>query len=217
GAKVLIFGRHEDKLNDALKDMGDYAERVHGITADVSSEDDVDRVFAEADDKLGGLDALINNAGLPGESITGTDPEHYRYIIETNLIGQLAAARRAVPRLEKTGGGTIVNIGSLSARERGPGSDIYTAAKTALRGFSDSLGKQLQEKKIRVSLIEPGSTGADFHPTPPEEERKLEARGEMLCTEAIAEALHYVLIQPPHVYIPLIQVQPIGEAVAGST
>lgn len=213
GAKVLIFGRHDHELRDAMQTMeeAECAQRVVGLVADVTRESDVDRVFLTADEQLGGLDVLINNASVPGQSITDTKPEEYRYIIETNLVGYMACAQRAIPRFRKQGSGTIINIGSLSAKSRGPGGDIYVAAKTALRGFCDSLAKHLHSHNIRVTLIEPGNVGSDLNPAPPEEEREQEMQGTMLTSEAIAEAVLYCLAQPMFVHIPLLQIQPLHQ------
>ncbi|MEX0652761.1 MAG: SDR family oxidoreductase [Phycisphaeraceae bacterium] len=213
GAKVLIFGRHEKELNDALQAMEDCQERVVGLTADVTREDDVDRVFQTVDEQLEGLDILINNAGIGGGGIDQSSPEQYRHVIETDVLGYLACAHRALPRLREQGGGWIINIGSLSAKGREPDSDVYTAAKTAIRGFSESLAKKVQQEDIYVTLIEPGATGADLNPMPPEQERKLEQQGEMLISECIAEAVAWCLTQPRYCYIPLMQVQPLHEKV----
>lgn len=215
GAKVVIFGRHQEHLDDALKDMGDYRDRVHGLTADVVEEGDVDRVFDEADEFLGGLDVLINNAGVAGRSVTDTPPADYRYVIETDLLGYIACAHRAIPRLKQQGGGRIINVGSLSAKGREADSDIYVAAKSGLRGFSDSLAKKLQQENIHVTLIEPGSVGADLSSTPPEKERERQAEGTQLPSEAIAEAVAFCLSQPPSCFIPLLQIQPLHQSIGG--
>lgn len=213
GAKVLIFGRHADALGDALQTMEDCRERVVGLTADVTQEDDVDRVFEKADEELGGLDVLVNNAGIAGPGIEQASVQQYRAIIETDVIGYLACAQRALPRLRRSGGGRIVNIGSLSAKGQEAGSDVYNAAKTALRGFAESLAKEVQQEDIYVTLIEPGAVGADLNPTSLEKERELEASGEMLVSECIAEAVLYCLTQPRFCYVPLMQVQPLHQKI----
>ncbi|MFW6058961.1 MAG: SDR family oxidoreductase [Phycisphaeraceae bacterium] len=212
GARVCIFGRDERHLEDAREQMDEYRNHLVSLTADQSDEQDIDRVFRTMDDQLGGIDALINNAGLPARSIDQMDPEVYRYIIESNLVGYIACAKRALPRLKQTGQGTIVNIGSMSAKGRAPGEDVYVATKSGLRGFSDSLAKSAAADNIRVTLIEPGSTGSDLDENrPPEQERRMHDAGEMLFSEAIAEATAWCLAQPQHVFVPLLQVQPLGE------
>jgi NAD(P)-dependent dehydrogenase (short-subunit alcohol dehydrogenase family) len=213
GARVLIFGRNPDALEDALQDMSEYPEHVFGLTADVSREDDVDRVFDEADRQLGGLDILINNAGVSGKGVLELEPEDYRYVIETNLVGCMACAKRAVPRMQLAGGGTIINVGSLSAEERGENSDVYVASKSGLRGFSISLGKRVEADDINVVLIEPGSVGADLNPRARLEEIERHEQGKMLFSESIAEAVLYCLTQPRFCRITLLQIQPLHQKI----
>lgn len=211
GARVVFFGRHETTLREALDDLSEYRDRVIGLRADASVEADLDVVFTAVDEQLGGLDILVNNAGLPAGSILDEDPDQYRKVVETNLLGTMSAAKRAVPRMRSAGGGRIVNIGSMSAEKKGKGSDVYTATKSGLRGFCESLAKQVAEDGIHVGLIEPGKFGADFRVQSPREEREEEAKGELLFSEAIAEAVLYMLTTPANCHIPFLQIQPLGQ------
>jgi len=226
GAHVLLFGRHREILDEAMRDLAGVADRIVPMTADHADEADVDRVFARADDELGGIDVLINNAADPAGATTDTDPAEYRYVIENNLLGYMACAKRAVERMKKNisgntsgntsgGGGDIVNVGSLSATARGPDTDIYVATKSAVRGWSDALGKQLHEHGIRVTLIEPGSFGADFRDQSDAENRKQQKQGRMLFTEPIAELILFALTQPRDVRLPLLQVHPLHQVIGG--
>ena len=212
GAKVLIFSRGEQNLQDALKDLDEVRDNVIGLTADAASEDDLDVVFAAVDEKLGGLDILVNNHGLPAGGVTDSDAPEYRYVVETNLLGYLACAKRAIERMRNNSGkpkGTIVNIGSMSAKSRGPGSDVYVATKAGIRGWSEALAKQVQEQEIRVSLIEPGKIGADFRDDPNEKEQQQHEEGTLLFSESIAESVLSILTQPAHTHIPFVQVEPL--------
>lgn len=214
GARLIIFGRNPQHLDDALNTLADYGDHVHGLTADVAVEDGIDKVFEHVQSTLGGLDILINNAGLPASSVTDQIPSNYRYIIETNLLGYMSCARRAIPLMRDAGGGSIINIGSLSARSQGEGSDVYVATKSALRGWTHALAKQVHEDSIYVSLIEPGKVGADFQPEPPSKERREQADGELLFTECIAEAILYVATQPKHCVASTLAVEPLHNLVA---
>ena len=82
----------------------------------------------------------------------------------------MACARHAIDRMKPKGSGHIVNIGSLSAKLRNEGADIYVATKSAIEGFSEALRKQVNEMGIKISLIEPGKVGADFPNSKPEEQ-----------------------------------------------
>lgn len=212
GVKVLIYGRDEQALQDALKDIQSVGEG-YGLTADQSKPEDIRRVFAEADAKLGSLDILINNAGEAAQSILTTDYDEWQYVVQTNLLGYMACARHAVERMEKQGGGHIVNIGSLSAKARNAESNVYVATKSGIEGFTDALAKEVAEKNIRVTTIEPGKVGADFPNSKPEEQPGQEAKGEMLKTQDIAASVFYALIQPPRCDVAFMQIRPIQQSI----
>jgi NADP-dependent 3-hydroxy acid dehydrogenase YdfG len=218
GANILIFGRHEQELQDALKDIQSAANstaKVHGLTADASKPEDVDRVFQEADSKLGGVDVLVNNAALGGESVLDTDYSEIQNIVETNVLGYMNCAKQAIERMKAKGEGHIVNIGSMSDTVRESGSDVYVATKAAINGFSEALRKQVNEQGIKVSLIEPGLVGTDMtaENTPPEEQPEKIEKMEMLRTEDIAECVHYTLIQPKRCDVVHVQIRPHKQAI----
>ncbi|HEV2131416.1 MAG TPA: SDR family oxidoreductase, partial [Longimicrobiaceae bacterium] len=143
GARVLIFGRHEEELNEALEEIRAAGGEVYGLTADQSRLEDVQRVFEEADHRLGDLDILINNAAVSPDSLLEGEPEELRYAIETNLGGPIACTREAARRMQSRGEGHIVTIGSMSADLREEENSVYVATKAALQGFSESLRKTL--------------------------------------------------------------------------
>lgn len=207
GARVFIYGRHEKELQDALKDIGEGAE---GIIADQAEGADISRVFESVDKKLGGLDILINNAAIGADSVVENDFESIRYTVLSNLVGYMDCAREAIKRFKKSGGGHIVNIGSMSAVERDKGSDVYTATKSGIDGFTDSLRKQVVDDNIRVSLIEPGLVGTDMtaENTPVEEQPAKQEAGEMLTAEDIAQCVKYVLTQPDRCDVIHVRIQP---------
>jgi NAD(P)-dependent dehydrogenase (short-subunit alcohol dehydrogenase family) len=128
------------------------------IKADVSSDADVDRMFAAVRDKLGGLDALINNAGIAGPTgaVEDIDPAEWRRCIDIDLTGQFLCARRAVPMLKAVGGGSIINISSAAGRHGYAYRTPYSSAKFGIIGFTQSLAKELGPANIRVNAILPG-------------------------------------------------------------
>lgn len=207
GAKVLIFGRHEQELSDAMADLVKVGDDVYGLTADVAMHEDVLRVFEEVDRRFKRLDVLINNAALAADGIEDGEPAEWRYVVATNLIGPMACAREAVERMKRHGG-HIINVGSLSADSRGAGSSIYTATKSGLQGFSEALGKELVDHQIKVTLVEPGRVGTDMQPGPPAAQRKKEQKGEMLTAEDIAECIRYCLVQPDRCDVTVVKIQP---------
>ncbi|MCC6468856.1 MAG: SDR family oxidoreductase [Alphaproteobacteria bacterium] len=130
-----------------------------GVTpADVSEPADVDKLFAEAKATLGGLDALINNAGIAGPTlpIEDIEPKDWNRTLAINLTGQYLCARRAVPLLKAGGGGSIVMMSSAAGRFGYPLRSPYAATKWATIGLTETLAMELGEHKIRVNAICPG-------------------------------------------------------------
>jgi NADP-dependent 3-hydroxy acid dehydrogenase YdfG len=206
GARLMIFGRHEPELSDALADIREVGAEVYGTVADQAKLEDVKRVFLEADRELGGLDILINNAALPAESIETT--ENWPYILQANLQGYMACTYEGVNRMKARGGGHIVNVGSLSAEVREEGSSVYVATKSGIQGFSEALRKEVNKHGIKVSLIEPGSVGTDMVEVPPEQQPQKQAEMQMLKAEDIAAAIYYCLTQPQRTDVIVVQIRP---------
>jgi NAD(P)-dependent dehydrogenase (short-subunit alcohol dehydrogenase family) len=131
---------------------------VGAIKADVSSEADVDRMFAAVRAELGGLDVLINNAGIAGPTggVEDIDPAEWRRCIDVDLTGQFLCARRAVPMLKSAGGGSIINMSSAAGRHGYAYRTPYSSAKFGIIGLTQSLAKELGPANIRVNAILPG-------------------------------------------------------------
>jgi NAD(P)-dependent dehydrogenase (short-subunit alcohol dehydrogenase family) len=179
GAHVLTFGRHEEELNQVLEEVKCKGGTAYGLLADVSRKEDILRIFHEVDEKLGGLDILINNAGLSADSILDSEYDEWQLVINTNVLGYMACCREAILRMRKNGEGHIINIGSMSADLREEESNVYVATKAAVQGFTEALRKAVNKEGIGVTLIEPGKVASDL--TPPEEEQP-EKKGSLRCS-----------------------------------
>lgn len=149
GPKMLIFGRGEKELNDALKDIKAAGGNVIGLTADASKKEDVERVFSKVDSELGDLDILINNAALGAEAIAEMSYDDQEYIVKTNLLGYMTIAHEALKRMKNKQAGQILIVGSMSADVREKGSSVYVATKAGIQGFTEALRKEVNESGIR--------------------------------------------------------------------
>jgi NAD(P)-dependent dehydrogenase (short-subunit alcohol dehydrogenase family) len=136
---------------------------VPGIVADVALPADVDRLFDLAQQQLGGLDILINNAGIAGPTapIEAVEPDDWRRTLEVNVTGQYLCARRAVPLIKAAGGGSIVNMSSAAGRFGFALRTPYCASKWAVVGLSKALAIELGPDQIRVNAICPGAVEGD--------------------------------------------------------
>jgi len=132
--------------------------QAHAVKADVSNEEDVARMFSSVKAEFGGLDALVNNAGIAGPTgaVEDIDPAEWRRCIDIDLTGQFLCTRRAVPMLKTSGGGSIINISSAAGRHGYAFRTPYSSAKFGIIGFTQSLAKELGPANIRVNAILPG-------------------------------------------------------------
>ncbi len=208
GARAVIFGRDEQYLQDALDAING---EVYGLSADVSKHDDVLRVFEFVDEKLDGLDILINNAGLGTQSVIDVEYDEWKYILDVNMAGYFDCVQQAVKRMEA--GSTLLHVGSVSAVSRDADSDIYSATKAGIQAFCDSLNQKLIEREIRVCLVEPGLTGSDMarESHSPEEQREMIEEMTMLKAEDIADAIIYCCTQPARATVRLLRMAPLKE------
>lgn len=210
GAKVFVCGRTPEHLADALERIREVGDG-DGINVDLAIADDVDRFFEAAKHFLGSFDIAIINAAIPASALVDAGESETRYQLETDLTAYLICAQEAARRMAK--GSDIVFIGSMSAVSKSPGSSTYVAAKAGIEGFVPSFRKELAEEDIKVGLIEPGFTGADFqYPEfPPDKQRELINEHRMLRAEDIAVATHFMLAQPRRTAVSLIRVEPRRE------
>lgn len=141
-----------------LADFRQAHPQARATLADVSSERDVERLFEDIQGGLGGLDALVNNAGIAGPTggVETLSLEDWQRTIDVCLTGQFLCARSAVPLIRAAGGGSIVNLSSAAGRFGYAFRTPYAAAKWGVIGFTQSLAKELGPGNIRVNAILPG-------------------------------------------------------------
>ncbi len=213
GNNVFITGRHQKELDDTIRDYKKFTREgtIAGITADLSRQEDILRLFDEFDSRYQKLDVLINNAALGYGGITEGDAADWDYLIKTNLLAYISCAREATDRMKKAKQGHIINVGSMSAEDRGKDSSIYVATKSGIQGFNAALRKELNEMGIKVSLVEPGKVGTDMQPEPPAKQRKLEEKMEMLTAEDIAASILYILLNPRRSDVITLQIMPFRQ------
>jgi NAD(P)-dependent dehydrogenase (short-subunit alcohol dehydrogenase family) len=154
GARVHICDIDEKALADAKRDMP----AVTQSRADVANLADVDRLFEDVGRELGGLEVLVNNAGIAGPTakVEDIDPKEWDRCIAVDLNGMFYCTRKAMPMIKAAGGGSIVNLSSAAGRLAFAMRTPYSAAKWGVVGFTQSLALEAGPDKVRVNCIQPG-------------------------------------------------------------
>lgn len=163
GAKVFVCARDKHDLKRALEKLSAHGQ-VSGEVCDVRSEAQVKMMLDEAVRIFGGVDILINNAGVGfiGQTVEEMPPDDFRQTLETNLFGVFYTCHYAVPLMKKRGGGYIINISSLAGQNAHPRMAAYNASKFGLNGFTEALMQEVRADDIKVSYICPGSVNTEF-------------------------------------------------------
>lgn len=172
GISVCISARKQNEIDAAVSQLGGGGGRANGFACDVRDYDQVKSLIEHTVKELGGLDFLINNAGIGMfETVAETSPEDFRAVLETNLFGVFYCCHEAIPAMKKRGGGYIINISSLAGANPHPRMAAYNASKFGLNGFSEALMQEVRHDNIKLSYIMPGSVNTEFGGDSPSDEK----------------------------------------------
>jgi NAD(P)-dependent dehydrogenase (short-subunit alcohol dehydrogenase family) len=200
GFDLTLASRTEEKIEAAAAELG-----AHPIAANMGSEDDCIRVVAEHKERFGGMDVLVNSAGI---GIAGTveslQAKHIDLQLGVNLRGLLLVTREAIPLL-KASRGWIVNLASIAGTTATPGLTVYGATKAAVIAVTRSQNAELDAAGVRSIALCPG-----FVDTPMAEWSGLRPE-EMIQPSDCAEIVRMCLRLTPHARIPQIVVERVGE------
>jgi NADP-dependent 3-hydroxy acid dehydrogenase YdfG len=217
GAAVAIGARRTDRLETLAARQREGGSNVLALDLDVTDEAACTDAVRRTREELGGLDVLVNNAGvmLLG-TIVGADPEDWRRMMSTNVLGLMYMTSAALDGMVGQGSGDIVNISSVAGRTARKGAGVYNASKWAVNAFSESLRQEVTGRGVRISLVEPGAVDTELrdHITQPEAKAAAEkstASMRALQSEDVARAILYVVSQPPHVAVNEVLVRPTDQ------
>jgi NADP-dependent 3-hydroxy acid dehydrogenase YdfG len=210
GSKVLLAdldGALVDEVSGRLRDAGG---EVAGRAADVRQWAAVEQLAQSCVDAFGRIDFVVANAGIGDYSSLDTgDPERWRRVIETNLLGVLHTVRAVLPHMRSQGGGHIVLMASIAGRQTWVGEPVYIATKWGVVGLGWALRKEALEHNVRVSMIEPGMVDTPLVRSTPEGRSELE-RFAALGAGDVARAVSFVLAQPEGVAVSEMMITPVG-------
>ena len=162
GASVMLCARGADRLGavgERLRALARPGQRVETFTADVSSPDAVDALIRAAAERLGGIDVLVNNAGVYGPMGRLEDIDWAEWVEATriNLFGTVYPCRAVIPLMRRRGAGKIINLSGGGATQPMPRLSAYAAAKAAVVRFTETLALELAEDQIDVNAVAPGA------------------------------------------------------------
>ena len=218
GYGVVGNGRNAKKLRALEQEMGD---AFIGIAGDASDGSLLERLFVAANEHFGkAADIVVVNAGRGlGGSVKDADLSRFEDMLKLNVTGALALLQKAARKMADEQPSNfpehardIVVIGSVVGRHISPFSAVYGATKFAVHALTEGLRRELGPKGIRVSLVEPGVVISGFQDGAgygEEMVRNFDQKfGPLLYGDDVANAIHYIVAQPPHVHISDIMVRP---------
>lgn len=211
GYNLVLGARRLDKLQAVAEPLG-----ARAIALDVTDAASVSAFCGQ----IPAVNVLVNNAGgaLGLEPIAEADEEKWRTMFESNVLGTMRMTRSLLPKLEASGQGHIVIIGSIAGIEVYPGGAGYTAAKHAERAVAETLRLELLGKPIRVTEIAPGLVETEFSLVRfggDADKAKRPYQGMTpLTADDVADAIVWVVTRPPHVNIDQMVLRPLDQATA---
>jgi NADP-dependent 3-hydroxy acid dehydrogenase YdfG len=217
GAAVGLGARRGDRLEDLVSRIESGGGRAVAIETDVADEAQARSFVERTREELGGLDVLVNNAGvmLLGP-VLDANTDEWRTMVDVNVLGLLYCTHAALPAMRDSGGGHIVNVSSVAGRRAGAGAGVYNFTKFGVTGFSEALRQEALAFGVRVTVIEPGYVETELQEqnTDPNVLKHMEAMrdriGDVLQADDIAAAIHYAVTQPGRVNVSEILVVPTG-------
>lgn len=199
GANVLITGRDAQKTASVAQQLG-----VHFCVADVSNPNDIAKTMQEVHSKLGGLDVLVNNAGIGKfKTITDYTLEDFEEVFRVNVFGAALMGQEAAKIMIPQQSGTIINIGSTAALSGFKSGSIYSASKFALRSMTECWRAELRSYNIRVVQVNPSEVPTAFGS---ESRTERELHPKKLTSMEIAHAIKSVLEMDDRGFIPELSV-----------
>jgi NADP-dependent 3-hydroxy acid dehydrogenase YdfG len=217
-SQLVLCSRNIKELQKLKKAVEEKAAAVFIYELDVRKKDKVDEMFDDLEKQNINADILINNAGLALglASIEDGDPSDWDQMIDTNVKGLLYMTHRVIRHMEKSNEGHIVNIGSIAGVSSYAMGAVYAATKSAVKFISDGLRKEVVNKKIKVTTIQPGLVETNFSNVrfhgDHEKANNVYKGIKPLTAGDIADLTSYIISTPAHVQICEVTVTPVHQA-----
>jgi NADP-dependent 3-hydroxy acid dehydrogenase YdfG len=210
GIKVVAAARNRERLEAAISELGELAGSVAAMACDVTRAEQVQASVEETLSRFGRLDILVNSAGVSQSAnrpIVDSELAEWRRIIETNLTGTYLMCRQAMPLLQASDDGWLINIQSTASYKATPGVGVYAASKFGVRALTEALIEEHRNGPVRITSISPGPVDTNIW-THKREPPSAERRSKMLRPSDIADIVTFLIDRPHHMHIPNITVTP---------
>jgi clavulanate-9-aldehyde reducatase len=216
GATVALGARRRDRL-EALADRLEGPASAHEV--DLTDEAGARGFIEAAESEHGGLHILVNNAGLMLLGpVDGADVSEWRRMLDVNLWALLVCTHAALPLIERSGGGDIINVSSVAGRRAEAGAAVYNMTKFGVHGFSEALRQEALHANIRVTTVAPGFVDTELQGhnrsllVQTSLKRAREQIGDVLSADDIADAVLYAVSRPEHICVNEVIVRPTKQA-----
>jgi NADP-dependent 3-hydroxy acid dehydrogenase YdfG len=198
GARVVLAARREERLDEIAETVAaEYDAETHVVPTNVRDEDAVATLVEATVSEFGGLDLVVNNAGLArGADIEHMTTEEYRTMMEVNVDGMFFVTREALPHLRESEG-NLLFIGSFAGKFPRPFNPVYAASKWWTRGFAKSVSAQVGTEDVGVTVVNPSEVRTEFGGVYGETFAERFDEGEVTEPEEIAEAVVFAAEQGP--------------------
>jgi NAD(P)-dependent dehydrogenase (short-subunit alcohol dehydrogenase family) len=212
GATVVLAARRADRLRATVDEIVAAGGTALAVPTDVSSETDIERIFATTLERFGRLDILVNNAGTsaPGP-LDELSAEDWDRVLAVNLRGPFLCTRQALRIMKRQRGGRIINIGSISAQRVRPNNGPYNASKFGIDGLTHSTALEGRPYGISCGALHPGNTSSELNQDP----NMSISQEPRMDVEELAQAALLMATLPPHVNMFQAIVMPVEQLYVG--
>jgi NADP-dependent 3-hydroxy acid dehydrogenase YdfG len=214
GAKLVLTARRQDRLVQLVAEAKELGTDAAFVIGDAREEQTASQTIAQAVERFGRIDILINNAGVGNyKNLVDTSADDYDHMMDSNMRSTFLFSKHVVPVMIKQRQGLLLMISSMAGVYGFPGEAVYCATKFAQVGFAQGLDKELRPHGIKVGTINPGGVKTEFAIGKGRTEASVE-ESQMLESEDVAQAVLFACTQPPGSRIIQIQMRTMAESLA---
>jgi NADP-dependent 3-hydroxy acid dehydrogenase YdfG len=211
GAQLVLADRSTARGDEIVAGVRAGGGDALVVETDVRAHDRLAAAATTALERYGRIDVLVASAGIADQSRAHSgDPERWRAVVETNLLGTIYSVRAVLPSMRERGKGHIFIVSSVSGREAYVGEAVYIASKWGQVGYAHALRQEVADAGIRVTVVEPGIVDTPLTRDNPLVRPLLDA-SEPLRPEDVARAIVYAYRQPPHAVVSELTIRPLRQ------